>query len=141
MAEAREFAQAIHAEFPRKLLAYNCSPSFNWKKKLDDGEIAAFQQELGELGYKYQFVTLAGFHSLNLGMFELAHDYARTGMSAYVKLQEREFALADTHGYLGVRHQRFVGTGYFDAVQETVGTSATTALGDSTEASQFRTAA
>jgi len=136
--EARKFAEGIHAEFPGKLLAYNCSPSFHWKMKLSEREIALFQAELGQLGYKYQFVTLAGFHSLNLGMFELAHDYAHSGMSAYVKLQEREFALAAS-GYSAVRHQRFVGTGYFDTVQATIsgGHSSTEALAGSTETAQF----
>ena len=136
---ARQFAQAIHAQYPGKLLAYNCSPSFHWKKKLSEREIALFQAQLGELGYKYQFVTLAGFHSLNLGMFELAHDYSRAGMSAYVRLQEKEFALAEAHGYSAVRHQRFVGTGYFDAVQTTIagGHSSTEALAGSTENAQF----
>jgi isocitrate lyase len=138
--EAREFAESIHAQFPGKLLAYNCSPSFHWKKKLSEREIALFQAQLGELGYKYQFVTLAGFHSLNLGMFELAHDYSRSGMSAYVRLQEREFALASA-GYSAVRHQRFVGTGYFDTVQTTIagGRSSTEALAGSTENAQFTT--
>jgi isocitrate lyase len=142
MGEAREFAQAIHKEFPGKLLAYNCSPSFHWKKNLNDRQIAYFQQELGDLGYKFQFVTLAGFHSLNLGMFELAREYARGGMSAYVRLQEREFALATTDGYSAIRHQRFVGTGYFDAVQTTIagGRSATEALEGSTENEQFQRA-
>jgi len=140
--EARQFAEAIHAQFPGKLLAYNCSPSFHWKRKLGEREIALFQSQLGELGYKYQFVTLAGFHSLNLGMFELAHDYSRAGMSAYVKLQEREFALASS-GYSAVRHQRFVGTGYFDTVQTTIagGHSSTEALAGSTEVAQFATPA
>jgi isocitrate lyase len=139
IADARRFAHAIHARFPGKLLAYNCSPSFHWRKKLSEREIADFQKTLGDLGYKFQFVTLAGFHSLNLGMFELACDYARTGMSAYVRLQEREFALAESDGYSAVRHQRFVGTGYFDTVQQIVagGRSATTALEGSTETAQF----
>ncbi len=140
--EARRFADGIHAQFPGKLLAYNCSPSFNWKKHLEDKQIADFQMRLGEMGYKYQFVTLAGFHSLNAGMFELAREYAQSGMSAYVRLQQREFALAD-EGYSAVRHQRFVGTGYFDAVQTTVtgGQSSTAALSGSTEAEQFAEAA
>jgi len=137
--EAREFAEGIHGRFPGKLLAYNCSPSFHWKKKLGEREIARFQAQLGEMGYKYQFVTLAGFHSLNLGMFELAHDYARSGMSAYVTLQEREFAMAEEHAYSAVRHQRFVGTGYFDTVQTVIsgGRASTGALAGSTENAQF----
>jgi isocitrate lyase len=139
MEEARQFAGAIHARYPGKLLAYNCSPSFHWKKFLTDAEIAGFQQSLGELGYKYQFVTLAGFHSLNAGMFELARDYSRRGMSAYAQLQEREFALAASEGYAAIRHQSFVGTGYFDAVQTTIsgGHSETEALAGSTESEQF----
>jgi len=137
--QARRFAEAIHGQFPGKLLAYNCSPSFHWKKTLTEHQIAQFQAHLADLGYKYQFVTLAGFHSLNLGMFELARDYARGGMSAYARLQEREFALADTDGYSAIRHQRFVGTGYFDAVQTTIsgGRAATEALEGSTENAQF----
>ena len=119
LAQARAFAEAIHAEFPGKLLAYNCSPSFHWKKNLGDREIARFQSELGAMGYRYQFVTLAGFHALNLSMFDLALDYGRNGMSAYVRLQEREFTAAESDGYAAIRHQRFVGTGYFDAVQNT----------------------
>jgi isocitrate lyase len=136
--QARRFAEAIHSRYPGKLLAYNCSPSFHWKKHLDDAKIAAFQSQLGGMGYKYQFVTLAGFHSLNAGMFRLAHEYARSGMSAYVHLQEHEFELAED-GYSAVRHQRFVGTGYFDAVQTTVagGHTSTEALGGSTETAQF----
>jgi isocitrate lyase len=137
--EAREFAEAIHAEFPGKLLAYNCSPSFNWKKHLDDDEIAAFQDELGALGYKFQFITLAGFHALNASMFDLARGYAVDGMSAYVRLQEREFALEE-EGYTATRHQREVGAGYFDLVAEAVsgGESSTLALKGSTEEAQFR---
>jgi isocitrate lyase len=137
--QAREFAAAIHAYYPGKLLAYNCSPSFHWKKMLNDHQIAIFQMQLAELGYKYQFVTLAGFHALNLSMFELARDYARGGMNAYVRLQEREFALQDLDGYGAVRHQRFVGTGYFDAVQTTIsqGRAATEAMEGSTETAQF----
>jgi isocitrate lyase len=137
--QARLFAHSIHAQFPGKLLAYNCSPSFHWKKMLTDRQIAQFQTQLSHLGYKYQFVTLAGFHSLNGGMFELARDYARTGMTAYTTLQEREFALAESDGYSAIRHQRFVGTGYFDAVQTTIagGHSATEALTGSTENAQF----
>ena len=138
MGEAREFAQAIHEEFPGKVLAYNCSPSFNWRKHLDDAEIASFQEDLAELGYRFQFVTLAGFHSLNAAMFELARGYAEEGMSAYVRLQESEFA-AEEHGYTATRHQREVGAGYFDAVAQALGESSTLALEGSTEAAQFRT--
>ncbi|HRL21013.1 isocitrate lyase [Alcaligenes sp. SDU_A2] len=135
---ARQFAEAIHRQFPGKMLAYNCSPSFNWKKNLDDATIAKFQRELGAMGYKFQFITLAGFHALNYGMFELAHGYARKQMSAFVQLQEKEFAAADL-GFTAVKHQREVGTGYFDAVTQTVeaGKSSTTALAGSTEAQQF----
>ncbi|HXZ80289.1 MAG TPA: isocitrate lyase [Terriglobales bacterium] len=137
--EAREFAEAIHARFPGKLLAYNCSPSFNWKKKLDDATIARFQRELGEMGYKFQFVTLAGFHALNLSMFELARAYRQTGMTAYSRLQEKEFSREYSHGYAAVKHQHFVGTGYFDMVANaiTAGASSTTALHGSTEEAQF----
>jgi isocitrate lyase len=136
--EARRFAEAIHEKFPGKLLAYNCSPSFHWKKKLDDATIAKFQTELAAMGYKFQFVTLAGFHALNYSMFELAHGYAREGMTAYSRLQEKEFKSADK-GYTAVRHQRFVGTGYFDEVAQTIanGQSSTTALNGSTEDEQF----
>ncbi len=139
---ARKFAAAIHAKFPGKLLAYNCSPSFNWKKNLDDATIATFQKELGAMGYKFQFITLAGFHSLNYGMFDLAHGYARRQMSAFVELQEKEFAAAD-RGFTAVKHQREVGTGYFDSVTQTIqaGTSSTTALKGSTEEEQFTQAA
>lgn len=135
---ARKFAEAIHAKFPGKLLAYNCSPSFNWKKNLDDATIAKFQKELGALGYKFQFITLAGFHALNYGMFNLAHGYARHGMSAFVELQEAEFAAAN-RGFTAVKHQREVGTGYFDQVTQVIqqGKSSTTALTGSTEAEQF----
>ena len=134
---AREFAQAIHERFPGKKLAYNCSPSFNWKAALDDRQIAHFQDELGALGYAFQFITLAGFHALNHGMFDLAHGYARTGMSAYVELQEAEFASAD-RGYTAVRHQAEVGTGYFDLVSTAINpSSGTLALVGSTEAEQF----
>lgn len=138
IADARRFAEAVHAKFPGKLLAYNCSPSFHWKRKLDDGAIARFQKELGELGYKFQFVTLAGFHALNLSMFELAKSYAKEGMAAYSRLQEREFESADT-GYTATRHQRFVGTGYFDEIAQTIasGQSSTVALAESTENEQF----
>jgi isocitrate/methylisocitrate lyase len=139
LGEAREFAEAIHEQIPGKLLAYNCSPSFNWKRQLDDAEIARFQDELGSLGYRFQFVTLAGFHALNASLFELAHGYAREGMSAYVRLQEREFELEE-HGYTATRHQREVGAGYFDAVAQAVsgGESSTLALVGSTEEAQFR---
>src|SRR5258706_466913 len=138
LAEARKFADAVHAKFPGKLLAYNCSPSFNWKKKLDDVTIANFQQELGKMGYKFQFVTLAGFHSLDISMFHLARGYSQAGMTAYSKLQQEEFA-AQELGYRAVTHQRFVGTGYFDEIAKVVssGNSSTTALAGSTEADQF----
>ena len=137
IAFARQFADAIHAEFPDKLLAYNCSPSFNWKAMLDDDAIASFQKELGAMGYAFQFITLAGFHALNHSMFELAFGYARTGMSAYVRLQQAEFAAA-THGYTAVRHQAEVGTGYFDMVTTALNpTSDTLALAGSTESEQF----
>ena len=136
---ARKFAEAIHAKYPGKLLAYNCSPSFNWKKNLDDATIAKFQKELGAMGYKFQFITLAGFHALNYGMFELAHGYARRQMSAFVELQEKEFAAADK-GFTAVKHQREVGTGYFDSVTQAIqgGQSSTTALKGSTEEEQFQ---
>lgn len=139
MDEARRFAEAIHEKFPGKLLAYNCSPSFNWKSKLSDEEIASFQQELGDMGYKFQFVTLAGFHSLNHSMFELARGYKDSGMAAYSKLQQAEFA-SETDGYTATRHQREVGTGYFDEVSMVIsgGTSSTTALAGSTEEEQFQ---
>jgi isocitrate lyase len=138
LAFAKAFADAIHKQFPGKMLAYNCSPSFNWKKNLDDATIAKFQKELGAMGYKFQFITLAGFHSLNYSMFNLAHGYARKQMSAFVELQEAEFAAADK-GFTAVKHQREVGTGYFDAVTQTVqqGQSSTTALKGSTEDEQF----
>ena len=138
LAEARHFADAIHAKFPGKLLAYNCSPSFNWKKKLDDATIAKFQRELGAMGYKFQFVTLAGFHALNHSMFELANGYRDRGMAAYVELQQAEFA-SEAAGYTATKHQREVGTGYFDAVTQAVsqGKSSTTALEGSTESEQF----
>jgi isocitrate lyase len=137
--EARIFAEAVHAKYPGKMLAYNCSPSFNWKKKLDDATIAKFQKELAAMGYKFQFITLAGFHALNLSMFELARAYKQTGMSAYSRLQEKEFASESQHGYEAVKHQQFVGTGYFDAVTQVIagGTSSVTALAGSTEAAQF----
>src|SRR3954466_6399890 len=134
---AKDFADAIHAKFPGKLLAYNCSPSFNWKKNLDDATIAKFQKELGAMGYKFQFITLAGFHSLNYSMFELAYGYARNNMSAFVELQQAEFAAADK-GFTAVKHQREVGTGYFDAVTTTIEANASTAaLKGSTEDAQF----
>ena len=134
---ARKFAEAIHKQFPGKMLAYNCSPSFNWKKNLDDATIAKFQKELGAMGYKFQFITLAGFHSLNYSMFNLAHGYARNQMSAFVELQEAEFAAAEK-GFTAVKHQREVGTGYFDAVTTTIERDASTAaLKGSTEDEQF----
>ncbi|CAH0440129.1 isocitrate lyase [Ralstonia pseudosolanacearum] len=134
---AKKFAEAIHAKFPGKMLAYNCSPSFNWKKNLDDATIAKFQKELGAMGYKFQFITLAGFHALNYSMFNLAHGYARNQMSAFVELQEAEFAAAEK-GFTAVKHQREVGTGYFDAVTQTIERDAsTTALKGSTEDEQF----
>jgi isocitrate lyase len=138
LAFAKTFAEAIHAKFPGKLLAYNCSPSFNWKKNLDDATIAKFQKELGAMGYKFQFITLAGFHSLNYSMFHLAHGYARSQMSAFVELQEKEFAAAEL-GFTAVKHQREVGTGYFDSVTQAIqgGQSSTTALKGSTEEEQF----
>ena len=136
--EARRFADAIHAQFPTKLLAYNCSPSFNWKKKLDADTIAQFQHELGKMGYRFQFVTLAGFHALNYSMFELASGYRDSGMVAYSKLQEAEFAMEEA-GYTATKHQREVGTGYFDEVAQAIssGMSSTTALAGSTEVAQF----
>ena len=139
--EARLFAEAIHERFPGKPLAYNCSPSFNWKAHLDDGQIARFQKELGALGYRFQFITLAGFHALNAGMFELARGFAEEGMTAYVRLQEREFALED-EGYTATRHQAEVGTGYFDQVSTVIsgGDASTLALKGSTEESQFSAA-
>ncbi len=138
--QAREFAQAIHAQYPGKLLAYNCSPSFNWKQKLSDGQIAAFQDQLADMGYKFQFITLAGFHTLNASMFELAHAYARAGMPAFVTLQEHEFEMQREQGFRAVKHQAFVGAGYFDQVQITVtgGDVSTTALKGSTEEAQFQ---
>jgi isocitrate lyase len=136
--EARRFAEGVHARFPGKLLAYNCSPSFNWKASLDDADIARFQKELGAMGYKFQFITLAGFHALNASMFELAKGYATQGMTAYVRLQEQEFAM-ESDGYTATRHQAEVGTGVFDLVSDIVsgGTSSTLALEGSTEAAQF----
>lgn len=139
--DAARFAEAIHEQFPGKLLAYNCSPSFNWKKKLDDHTIAHFQKELASMGYKFQFITLAGFHALNLAMFELAQAYRDTGMSAYAALQATEFERAADSNYRAVKHQAFVGTGYFDTIAQIVagGTSSTTALTGSTEQAQFHT--
>jgi isocitrate lyase len=136
--EARRFAEAIHKQFPGKLLAYNCSPSFNWKKKLSDTDIARFQRELGAMGYKFQFVTLAGFHALNYSMFQLARGYRARQMSAYVALQQDEFA-AEADGYTATKHQREVGAGYFDSVTSAItsGTSSTAALKGSTEEQQF----
>ncbi|MFF2863000.1 isocitrate lyase [Streptomyces rubiginosohelvolus] len=137
LAQAREFAEAIHAEHPDQMLAYNCSPSFNWRAALDDDQIAKFQRELGAMGYRFQFITLAGFHSLNHAMFDLARGYAEQGMTAYVDLQEREFA-AQAQGFTAVRHQREVGTGYFDQVSTAINpASSTTALTGSTEEEQF----
>ena len=139
--EARQFAEGVHAKFPGKLLAYNCSPSFNWKKHLDDATIAKFQRELGAMGYKFQFITLAGFHALNYAMFDLAHGYARENMSAFVELQQREFAAAP-RGFTAVKHQREVGVGYFDDVASVIagGDSATLAMVGSTEEAQFKDA-
>jgi isocitrate lyase len=141
LAFARRFAEAIHAKFPGKLLAYNCSPSFNWKQHLDDDTIASFQKDLAAMGYRFQFITLAGFHSLNYAMFHLAHGYARRQMSAFVELQQAEFAAAD-RGFTAVKHQREVGTGYFDAITQTVqgAASSTVALKGSTEEAQFQSA-
>ena len=138
MEEAKQFAEAIKKEFPNKMLAYNCSPSFNWKKNLSDGDIAKFQRELGAMGYKFQFVTLAGFHTLNYSMFELANQYKDRGMAAYSEFQQKEFG-AEKQGYSATRHQREVGTGYFDQVGEVIssGESSTLALEESTEAAQF----
>jgi isocitrate lyase len=139
LAEARQFAEAVHAEHPGKPLAYNCSPSFNWRRHLDDDTVATFQKELGAMGYRFQFITLAGFHALNAGMFELASGYAEEGMPAYVRLQQREFEL-EGRGYTATRHQREVGTGYFDAVAGVIsaGTASTLALAGSTEHEQFQ---
>jgi len=139
---ARQFAEAIHKQFPGKMLAYNCSPSFNWKKNIDEATIAKFQRELGAMGYKFQFITLAGFHQLNHGMFELARGYRDRQMAAYSELQEAEFA-AEANGYTATKHQREVGTGYFDAVSLAItgGQSSTTAMKESTEHEQFKPAA
>jgi isocitrate lyase len=140
--EAREFAEGIHARYPNKMLAYNCSPSFNWRKHLNNEEIAHFQRELGAMGYKFQFITLAGFHALNHTMFELAREYKDSGMSAYARLQEAEFASERAYQYAAAKHQRFVGTGYFDEVQKVIsgGKASTTALEGSTETEQFQEA-
>ena len=140
LGQAKEFAEAIHAEYPDTLLAYNCSPSFNWRRHLDDADIARFQRELGAMGYAFQFITLAGFHALNHSMFDLAKGYAAHGMPAYVELQEAEFA-AEPAGYTATRHQREVGTGWFDLVSTVIDPeSSTTALAGSTEAAQFAAA-
>jgi isocitrate lyase len=138
MEQARRFAEGIHAGYPGKPLAYNCSPSFHWKQKLDEGRIARFQAELGEMGYKFQFITLAGFHALNYGMFDLAYGYARNNMSAFVELQQKEFAAAEK-GFTAVKHQREVGTGYFDAITQSIqgANASTNALHGSTEDEQF----
>jgi isocitrate lyase len=140
LGEAREFAQAIHEKFPGKLLAYNCSPSFNWRRYLDDETIATYQEQLGVMGYKFQFVTLAGFHTLNASIFELAQDYYREGMAAYSRFQQHEFELEDRYGYRAIKHQSFVGAGYFDSVQLAISgdQTATTAMKGSTEEDQFR---
>ena len=137
--DARRFATAIQSQFPGKLLAYNCSPSFNWRSKLSLQELASFQLKLAEMGYRFQFVTLAGFHALNLSMFELAHEYSRNGMLAYSQLQQREFSFAEKYGYGAVKHQRFVGTGYFDQIATVIssGSTSTRALPGSTEEEQF----
>lgn len=141
LGEAREFAEAIHHQFPGKLLAYNCSPSFNWRRHLDETTIARFQESLGEMGYKFQFVTLAGFHALNASMFELARTYQQEGMAAYSRLQEQEFEMERQFGYGAVKHQRFVGAGYFDEIQQAIagGMASTTAMSGSTEEAQFVT--
>src|SRR5690606_12307693 len=137
--EAKQFAEAIRKEYPNKMLMYNCSPSFNWRRHVDDSTIAKFQRELGAMDYKFQFITLAGFHALNLSMFELALGYKAEGMTAYSRLQDREFELEREAGYKAVKHQSFVGTSYFDAVQTIVtsGNSSTTAMHGSTESEQF----
>src|SRR5206468_113105 len=142
LSEAQAFAHAVHERFPGKLLAYNCSPSFNWRTHLDEGQIATFQQELGAMGYRFQFITLAGFHALNAGMFELARTYVAEGMTAYVRLQEQEFELEEL-GYTATRHQREAGAGYFDHIVQAVsgGESSTLALHGSTEEAQFHSAA
>lgn len=139
LGEAREFAAGIHAKYPGKMLAYNCSPSFNWKRNLNDAQIADFQEQLGEMGYKFQFITLAGFHTLNASMFDLAHGYARGGMTAFVKVQQREFEMEKEMGFKAIKHQSFVGAGYFDQLQTTItgGEVSTAALKGSTEEQQF----
>ena len=139
LVEAKKFAESIRSQFPDKLLCYNCSPSFNWKGNLDDATIAKFQRELGAMGYKFQFVTLAGFHALNLGMFDLAHRYKSDGMAAYSQFQQEEFAHEKKDGYMAITHQKFVGTGYFDRVMNCISGQQTSieALADSTEAEQF----
>ena len=139
LGEAREFAQAVHQKFPNKLLAYNCSPSFNWRRHLDEATIRGFQEELGHMGYKFQFVTLAGFHTLNASMFELAHGYKSEGMAAYSRLQEHEFVMESQSGYSAVKHQSFVGAGYYDEIQNVIsgGETSTAALTGSTEEEQF----
>ena len=139
LAQARKFAEGIHAEFPDKLLAYNCSPSFNWKGNLDDATISKFQRELAAMGYKFQFVTLAGFHALNLGMFDLAYSYRKEGMAAYSRFQQEEFAYEKKEGYMATTHQKFVGTGYFDRVMNSItqGDTSVAALNGSTETEQF----
>ena len=138
LTEAKKFADAIHEKFPGKLLAYNCSPSFNWKKHLSDDEIASFQQEIAKMGYKFQFITLAGFHTQNIAIFELAEKYKEEGMTAYSRIQQQEFS-REKDGYTSVKHQREVGTSYFDAVSNTIssGKSSTTAMAGSTESEQF----
>jgi isocitrate lyase len=140
--QAEAFATAIHERFPGKMLAYNCSPSFNWKMHLDDATLGKFQQELGRMGYKFQFVTLAGFHSLNSGMFDLARNYRGEGMLAYARLQEQEFKMEKEHGFSAVKHQSFVGAGYYDQVQTAAsgGEASTAALKGSTEEAQFAAA-
>lgn len=142
LGEAREFARAIHEKYPGKFLAYNCSPSFNWRRHLDEADLAAFQDRLGEMGYKFQFVTLAGFHALNLSMFELANAYRTEGMAAYSRLQEKEFAMEREHGYGAAKHQTFVGASYFDELQLVIteGQATTTAMAGSTEEEQFQEA-
>jgi len=139
LGEAKQFAEAMHKEFPNKLLSYNCSPSFNWSKNLDEKTIAKFQTELGAMGYKFQFVTLAGFHTLNLGMFELAHNYKTKGMAAYAKFQNKEFEFDKEKGYMATTNQHFVGAGYFDKVAQTISGEdiSTGAMGGSTEQEQF----
>jgi isocitrate lyase len=140
LGEARDFAQGIHEKFPGKWLAYNCSPSFNWRRNLDDMTIARFQEKLGEMGYKFQFVTLAGFHTLNASMFELAQAYNQEGMAAYSRFQQHEFELEHRYGYKAIKHQSFVGAGYFDEVLMTAteGKTTTSALKGSTEEDQFK---